>query len=204
MPEPHQSSSQNSQGPHIYSIYLAATADLRRELAHKKQHLKIQYQLTSFFFNFLAIAQVVVGAAITALGPSAADHTLAITILAALSTSFAGLLALIKGRGLPQRLRGGMIEISKVLDFIQETTILLKYDKNRVSDDGIAPLLEEVFQRHASAEQAIEKNQPDTFARDFGSQADGDATGVEGSPNQEALAHKRSGKRRKTDEEMGF
>lgn len=56
-------------------------------------------------FNLIAIAQIVVGAAITALGPSGGEHKLAITILGAVNTSIAGLLAFLKGRGLPERLR---------------------------------------------------------------------------------------------------
>ncbi|KAJ5111978.1 hypothetical protein N7532_000023 [Penicillium argentinense] len=204
MSEPHQPSSQTSQEEqHVYQAYMAATSDLRRKLILKKRHLKVQYGLSSFVFNLLTMVQVIIGAVITALGPSAADHMVAITVLGAINTSCAGLLALLKGRGLPQRLRGSMIEISKFLNFIQETSVLLKYDKSRVPENGIGPLLEESFQRYASAEQLIEGNQPDTFASGIKPPVDTNATDAEDDQGQGPATYKANRKGPQMDEEMG-
>ncbi|KAJ5282013.1 hypothetical protein N7478_007385 [Penicillium angulare] len=205
MSEPDQPSSQTSQEEHhVYQEYMAATSNLRRKLIQKRKHLKLQYGISSFVFNFLTMVQVIIGAVITALGPSAADHMVAITVLGAINTSCAGLLALLKGRGLPQRLRGSMIEISKVLDYIQDTSLLLKYDKSRVPENGIGPLLEESFQRYASAEQLIEGNQPDTFASGIKPPVNTNATDAEDGQGQGPATYKTNGKGPQMDEEMGF
>jgi hypothetical protein len=205
MSEPHQPSLQTSQEEqHVDQVYMAATSDLRKKLIQEKKHLKLQYELNSFVFNLLTMVQVIIGAVITALGPSATDHMVAITVLGAINTSSAGLLALLKGRGLPQRLRGSMIEISKVLDFIQDTSVLLKYDKSRVPNNGIGPLLEESFQRYASAEQLIEGNQPDTFASGIKPPVNSNATFAEDGRRPGLATSKANGKGPQIDEEMGF
>lgn len=205
MSESHQPSPQTShEERHVYQAYMAATSDLRRKLIQDKKHLKLQYGLSTFAFNLLTMLQVIIGAVITALGPSAADHMVAITALGAINTSCAGLLALLKGRGLPQRLRGSMIEISKVLDFIQDTSVLLKYDKSCIPENGIGPLLKESFQRYASAKQLIEGNQPDTFASGIKPPVKTNATDTEDDQSQGPATYKANGKGPKMDEEMGF
>ncbi|OQE73366.1 hypothetical protein PENNAL_c0088G08972 [Penicillium nalgiovense] len=204
MPESHQSNPQGSYDePQIYATYQAATADLRKKLNRKERQLRIQYQLISFAFNLIAITQVIIGAAITALGPSGGEHMLAITILGALNTSIAGLLALLKGRGLPERLRRNMIEIARVSDLIQERATLLRYGNNHVSNSGISLLLQEVFQAYTSAQQIIERNQTDTYADGRMPQTSVVATDMNGSSSQTAMTSKTSGKMPQVDEEMG-
>ncbi|KAJ6089237.1 hypothetical protein N7467_004453 [Penicillium canescens] len=154
MPESHQSTLRDSsEESQTYLTYAAATASLRKKLIRKEKDHRFQYHLMSVVFNLIAVAQIIVGAAITALGPSGGEHTLAITILRTFNTSIAGLLALLKGRGLPERLRRNSTEISKVLDFIQERGTLLRYGNSHVSDDEISVLLQEAFRSYASAEQ---------------------------------------------------
>lgn len=50
-------------------------------------------------------------------GPSAGDHVLAITILGAANTVIAGVLALIKGQGLPDRLYHDRAEFRRLQDW---------------------------------------------------------------------------------------
>jgi len=70
--------------------------------------------------NAKARQQLVVGATLTGLGPAAGDHPQAITVLGAVNTGVAGLLGLLKGNGLPDRLRKDGFELRKVLDYIEE------------------------------------------------------------------------------------
>lgn len=206
MSDLHQSSSQDPyDDPQIYVTYEAATADLRNELIRKEKHMKLQYRLISFIFNLIAITQIIIGATITALGPSGGEHIVAITILGAFNTSIAGLLALLKGRGLPERLRRNMIEIAKVSKLIEERAILLRYGNSHISHDAISSLLQEVFQEYNVAQQIIERNQTDTYTDERlpqDSVAYGDITN--GPPSQPVVdAHQKSGKARQMDEEMG-
>jgi SMODS and SLOG-associating 2TM effector domain len=181
-----------------YQTYEAAISDIQKELIKTRNYQNLQYQLLTVSFNLLVIVQVIIGATITALGPSGGDHMLAITILGALNTSIAGILSLLKGRGLPQRLRRNMAEISKVLDLIRERKTLLRYGNLQVSNLATSELLQDVFQAYNSMKQIIENNQPDTYA-------DGNASRHAANSDQqhrEAFS-KANGKQRQRDEEMG-
>jgi hypothetical protein len=148
------------------------------------------------------VVQVIIGAAITALGPSGGDHILAITILGALNTSIAGILALLKGRGLPQRLRRNVAELEKVLNHIEEQSILLRYGRRRDSNDEIDSLIEDTLRRYAIAENVIERNQPDTYT-EGSTPFPGERPSASGSLNQTKNQSNAIGKRREPDEEMG-
>jgi hypothetical protein len=187
--------------PQDYLTFEAATSELRRKLGRKVKHQKAQYHLIGFAFNLLAVAQVMIGAAITALGPSGGEHMLAITILGAFNTSIAGVLALLKGRGFPQRLRRNMVELENVLDFIQERGVLLRYGESEVLHDGDA-LIRDVFQRYITAQQIIESNQPDTYAGGTTPHSSVDPESV-GFSSQTAATTDLRGKGRQLDEEMG-
>ncbi|KAJ5462390.1 hypothetical protein N7530_010595 [Penicillium desertorum] len=118
----------------------------------------------SVVFNVLAVVQFAVRATITALGPLANKHMLAITILGALNTIVAGILVLMKGRGLPQRLRNDIAEISKVLTFIDNTGIRLKYSDNDHPNSEVMRLIDEALGRYITMCEIIERNQPDSYA----------------------------------------
>lgn len=205
MSDLHQSSPQNSYDePQIYVTYETATADLRNELIRKEKHLRFQYRLISIVFNLIAMTQIILGATITALGPSGGDHVVAITILGAFNTSIAGLLALLKGRGLPERLRRNMIEIAKVSEFIQERATLLRYGDSHISHDTIATILQDVFQEYNAAQQIIERNQTDTYADERIRQNSVAYEDIMDGPScQPVKAGKKSGKARQMDEELG-
>jgi len=204
MPESHQSPPRDSlDESQTYLTYAAATAELRKKLVRKEKNQRYQYHIISIVFDLIAIAQIIVGASITALGPSGDKHMLAITILGAFNTSIAGLLALLKGRGLPERLRRNSFEIAKTLDLIQETATLLRYGNSHVSNDEISVLLQEVFQAYASAEQVIEGNRPDTYADARNPRGSVAGTETNGASSHTAVTSGTGGKKRQIDEEQG-
>ncbi|KAJ6126208.1 hypothetical protein N7471_010701 [Penicillium samsonianum] len=186
-----------------YETFQAATAGLRKKLISQERRQRTQYQIFSVAFNLLSITQVLIGATITALGPSGGEHILAITILGAFITSIAGLLALLRGRGLSQRLRGNMTEIAKVLAHIEEQTILLRYGNRKDSNDKIDDLIEDTLKRYAIAEDIIKRNQPDIYAVGNVSQTPSNATETECTLSQKLKRSTTRGKRRAADEEMG-
>jgi len=79
----------------------------------------MQYYPCTLFINFSLIIQVLIAATVTALGASASSHKV-ITVLGATNTVVAGLLALLKGHGLPNRIRQDMVGLRKVRDFIED------------------------------------------------------------------------------------
>lgn len=196
MPEP---SVQQHKSKESYEIFESATADLRRKLRSQEHSKSSYHQLFSVVFNVLAIVQLAIGATITALGPLASDHMLAITILGALNTVVAGILALMKGRGLPQRLRNDIGEIKKVLTFINNTGIRLKYSNNNCSNTEVMRYIDEALSRYILMCEIIEKNQPDSYVRGNMSQ---DFT-TNGTYEAAAVKNNTLGKSRLQDEEMG-
>jgi hypothetical protein len=78
---------------------------LYKEVIDQQTRRSRQYILVEILFYLALGAQIVIGATLTALGPISGLHSKAITILGVINTSTAGVLALFKGQGLPDRLR---------------------------------------------------------------------------------------------------
>jgi hypothetical protein len=122
-----------------------------------------EHLLLSMLHNFCLFAQIIVGAALTALGPSAANHPLAITILGASNTVIAGVVALIKGQGLPERLRKDEIEFRKVQDWVEETESLLAVGIIGRNRQEVGLLVEVAFKKYNAAKASMENNRPEAY-----------------------------------------
>lgn len=81
------------------------------------------YLLTASLSNMLLLSQVVLGAALTALGASESSHIL-ITIFGAMNTIIAGLVAYLKSRGQPMRARMFRDDLERVVDEIENSEIM--------------------------------------------------------------------------------
>lgn len=75
------------------------------------------------FSNTLLLSQVVLGAALTALGASESSHIL-ITVFGAMNTIIAGLVAYLKSRGQPMRTRMFRDDMARVVDEIEDSEIM--------------------------------------------------------------------------------
>jgi hypothetical protein len=135
-------------------------AVIREQSTKKYQHMALNILLYTCHF-----AQIVFGAVLTALGPSAADHSLVITILGAANTVIAGLLALIKGQGLPERLRKDEVEFRKLQDWIEETEALLAVGIIGRDRKEVGLLVEIAFKKYNAAKASEENNRPDSYVR---------------------------------------
>ena len=152
-----------------YQTFTDATDKLYKKLVQDESREWWQYRFISASFNLLAIVQVMVGASITALGPFGGQHLIAVTVLGAVNTVIAGFIALLKGRGLPQRPRKNMLELRRVREYIEQKRTMLQYRNRRFSRDEVDSLLEDVMRRYDLAEEIIERNQPDTYTDSTGS-----------------------------------
>jgi len=81
------------------------------------------YQITATVSNSLLLAQVVLGAAVTALGASASSHIL-ITLFGATNTIIAGVVAYLKSRGQPMRARMYRDDLERVVDEIENSEVM--------------------------------------------------------------------------------
>jgi hypothetical protein len=127
----------------------------------RKKHL--QYDVIAFLQYGLYFAQVVVGAALTALGPSAADHTVLITLLGAINTVIAGVLALIKGSGQPTRLAKDQVGYRRIQDWVEETEALLAVGVIGRDRREVGMLVEVAFKKYNAAKSSEENNRPDMY-----------------------------------------
>jgi len=126
-----------------------------------------QYHFVEGIFYLTLGTQIVIGACLAALGPLSSDHGKAITILGVINSSLAGVLALLKGQNLPDRLRKDGFEMKKVQDYIEETEIRLQTlegDPQDFTGDELDAVLQTVFARYNSARDTAEMNRPDSYA----------------------------------------
>ena len=81
------------------------------------------YAFTAAMSNAMLLTQVVIGAAVTALGASESSHIL-ITLFGATNTIIAGIVAYLKSRGQPMRARMFKIDLEHVVDEIENSEIM--------------------------------------------------------------------------------
>ncbi|PYH81141.1 hypothetical protein BO82DRAFT_402719 [Aspergillus uvarum CBS 121591] len=161
MPDTSLKEPDEERPPHRARIFEAGTTGLLASCARNTTTTAPSTTSSAPAFNVLTIAQMVVGARITALRPSGGAHLLAITVLRAVHTVIAGVLAFLKGRALPQRLRRNIFELRKVLNAIEETQVRLRYsDPEHFTAEEVMALMEEALRRYVAAEEIIENNQP--------------------------------------------
>ncbi|KAL8707952.1 MAG: hypothetical protein Q9220_007095 [cf. Caloplaca sp. 1 TL-2023] len=85
----------------------------------EERKVKFQFDVSKYIVNSGGMLQIVVGAALTALG-AAAGPSAAVTILGALNTVIAGLLTYLKGQGLPTRLEQYLHLLRTLREHIEE------------------------------------------------------------------------------------
>jgi hypothetical protein len=88
--------------------------------------------------------------------------------------------------------------------YIEEQKILLRHGSTGVPKDGIDSVIRDVLKRYATAEEIIERNQPDTYADGELSKASTAGSSEEGSLYQQTDNSATKGKQRGTDEETGM
>ncbi|GAO18310.1 hypothetical protein UVI_02033010 [Ustilaginoidea virens] len=93
---------------------------LYREVVSHKYRFYYLFHLTSILRATLMILQLLIGAALTALGSMSLEDGRPITVLGAVNTVIAGLLALLHNSGLPDRYRSDMAGFEEIEDRIKE------------------------------------------------------------------------------------
>lgn len=76
---------------------------LYKRTVDEEAKVKFQYAISNYMVKIFFMRQIIVGAALTALG-AAKGPSSAVTFLGAVNTVVAGLLTYLKGQGLPMRL----------------------------------------------------------------------------------------------------
>ena len=132
----------------------------------KMQKLKNrQYHAVEWLYYASIGANIVIGATLASLGTTSKLHPTAITILGVVNTSTAGILALLKGQGLPDRLRKDEYQMRKVQDFIEETDIRLAVmPKDTFTSEELDHVIQQVIENYNTARDTSEMNRPSSYA----------------------------------------
>ncbi|KAI1776596.1 hypothetical protein F4818DRAFT_439996 [Hypoxylon cercidicola] len=134
-----------------------------RSVLEAQSSKSFQHALLAAFLYVCYFAQIVVGAALTALGPSSARHATTVTVLGAVNTTLAGILALIRGSGQPQRLEKDCVGFRRLKDWIEETEALLAVGVIGRDRKEVGLLVESAFKRYNAAKMSVENNSPDFY-----------------------------------------
>ncbi|TAQ87227.1 hypothetical protein B7494_g4453 [Chlorociboria aeruginascens] len=131
---------------------------LYKEVVRSRVLAQYQYIISSILFNLSLILQIVLGATVTALGSRSQNNT-AITVIAALNTVNAGLLALMHNSGLPERFKNDYSEFDEVEMYLRELveTGIIKDGWER--DEVIV----DCFERYSRAKKTVESNKPSAY-----------------------------------------
>ncbi|OAA61812.1 hypothetical protein SPI_04671 [Niveomyces insectorum RCEF 264] len=124
-----------------------------------------RFHVINTVVNTCHVVQILVGAALTTLGPGAASHTVAITTLGAANTVIAGLLALFKSQGLPERMHKDAVEFRRLKDWIEETDALLATGIIGRNRKEVGMLVESAFKKYNAVLASEEINKPDNYVR---------------------------------------
>lgn len=90
-----------------------------KRLVDAEMKARLQYYFSSSIINVCLLAQIVIAAALTALGAANASH-IAIMILGSANTVIAGGMTYLKGQGLPERLMQYANGLRKVREYLEE------------------------------------------------------------------------------------
>ncbi|KAK6387716.1 hypothetical protein LTS17_000985 [Exophiala oligosperma] len=158
-----------------------------RQLAHQRW----TYYTTASLSNTMLLTQVVLGAALTALGASESSHVL-ITVFGAMNTVIAGLVAYLKSRGQPMRARMYRDDLERVVDEIENSEVMWLGISRHVhgydeidTDDGQVSVRSEVARLTRLYDRAVKNNtmnNPDMYMGNGGGYYDGNGAQLRSRP----------------------
>ena len=126
----------------------------------RRRKAQFSYYFTSTLYNTCLVLQILLGAALTALGSASNKNGTVITILAAANTVNAGLVALLHNSGLPGRIRNDWNEYDKVEMYLVEMM------DSRIAEDGMstADVIQTCFNKYSNARATVERNKPNYYS----------------------------------------
>jgi hypothetical protein len=136
---------------------------LYKEIIESQRSRTLQYRIVNFLYYFALALQVIMGALLSSLGGQAELHKTAITVFGVLNASLAGILALLKGQGLPDRFRKDEYNLRLVQDFIEETDMRLAIRGNDITRADLQQLVEQVFEKYHMARDQAAALKPNSF-----------------------------------------
>lgn len=129
-------------------------------VVHNEQDAKRSYKRFSWLINCCLGLQIIVAAALTAMGAAGASHS-AVTVFGAINTVIAGLLTFLKGSGLPNRMKYYQAEWKRIREFIEQR----ERDFSRPGCDlDVYAVVDAVESMYDGVKADLEATVPDRFA----------------------------------------
>ncbi|TVY43089.1 hypothetical protein LSUB1_G001236 [Lachnellula subtilissima] len=150
---------------------------LYRDVIRARVNCQYSYYVSAALVNTSMVFQLLLGAALTALGSRANGQELAITLLAAANTVIAGLLALLHNSGLPDRFQKDWNEYDEVESFLKELMETGIVKRGMTRED----VIENCFAKFRRAKACVYNNRPSTYTASSESGTD--------SPPQQVAPH---------------
>ncbi|KAJ6444585.1 C6 transcription factor [Purpureocillium lavendulum] len=143
---------------------------LYRDIVQERNKYFLLYHAASITQAALMVLQLLIGASVTSLGAMRLHTGIPITVLGAVNTVIAGLIALLDNGGLPDRFRYDMTQFEELEDHMKE-----------LLDSGIVPanmttdqVLAECFDRFREAKATVAANLPVNYNSRSNQQPGGD------------------------------
>lgn len=119
----------------------------RSVIQHQRSKRTMHHTL-GFILYASHFLQIVLAATLTALGPNAKNYEIEITVLGAVNTVIAGVLAVLKGSGMIERLAKDEVAFKKLQDWIEETESLLSVGIIARNRKEVGVLVEVAFKKY--------------------------------------------------------
>lgn len=136
---------------------------------------RVEYYVTASFINTCLFGQIVVAAALTALGAAAGSHII-ITILGSINTVIAGVMTYLKGQGLPDRLLEDANGLRRVREYLEQV------ERQLIAEDSTLDVETEariIYDMYNEVRKNAENNVPSNWKSLDTSKAQADAAKAE-------------------------
>lgn len=131
-----------------------------KRLVDAEVKARVQYYFSSSVINVCLLAQIVIAAALTALGAANASHT-AIMILGSANTVIAGGMTYLKGQGLPDRIMQYANGLRKVREYLEERERQFMRPDCNLDVDQEARIILRMY-------EAVRQKAEDSYSREAG------------------------------------
>jgi hypothetical protein len=128
-------------------------------VCHREAQAKRGYKFATVFINGILGAQIVVAAALTAMGAANSSHV-GVTAFGAINTVIAGILTYLKGSGLPNRIRYYEQEWKRVREFIEQRERDFSRQDCHLDVNEVVSTIEAMYEQ---VKADIQTNTPDSY-----------------------------------------
>jgi hypothetical protein len=143
----------------MYTDMMRLIKDQYNRVCHREAQAKRGYKFATVFINGCLGAQIVVAAALTAMGAANSSHV-GVTAFGAINTVIAGILTYLKGSGLPNRIRYYEQEWKRVREYIEQRERDFSRQDCRLDVNEVVATIEAMYEQVKSD---IQTNTPDSY-----------------------------------------